>query len=159
MPLAMPPMDLPTVSEVGKTLHQRVQEIRRYDQSSEFLSPVARPELVKAMWHTFLANSKAGWDGYGAAAASAGSHRTACKFIERLPQDVVDPEVGMDPDGEISLEWFGANHDHVLSISFGADERLSFAFRNGMERRKGITVLREQLPAELLTYLKSFGGR
>lgn len=129
------------------------------DQLPDDLSPVARPELVKAMWHTFRANSKPGWDGYGAAPASAGSHRTACTFIQRLPQEVPDPEVGMDPDGEFSLEWFGTARDHVLSISFGADERLSFAFRNGVERRKGTTILREQLPTELLAYLKSFGQR
>jgi hypothetical protein len=150
-------MDLPTVSEVGKTLQQRVLEIHRYDHHSEYLSPVARPQVVKALWHTLEVNSRPGWDGYGASPASAGSHRTACKFIQRLPQEVPDPEVGMDPDGEFSLEWFGTARDHVLSISFGADDRLSFAFRNGVERRKGTTILREQLPAELLAYLKSFG--
>jgi hypothetical protein len=152
-------MDLPTVSEVGKTMQQRAQEIHRYDYRSEYLSPALRPEVIKALWHALEVNSRSGWDGYGAAPASAGSHRTACKFIQRLPLEVPDPEVGMDPDGEFSLEWFGAARDHVLSISFGADDRLSFAFRNGVERRRGTTILREQLPSELLAYLKSFDNR
>jgi hypothetical protein len=152
-------MDLPTVSEVGQALQQRAEQIRRYDQRSEYFSPAVRPEVVKAMWHALKMNSRPGWDGFGAAPASAGSHHTACKFIQRLPLEVPDPEVGMDPDGEFSLEWFGTARDHVLSISFGADDRLSFAFRNGVERRKGTTILREQLPAELLTYLKSFDER
>lgn len=159
MLMSLPPSDLPTVSEIGRSLQQRAEENRRYEQRSEYLSPAVRPEVVNAMWHTFHANSKPGWDGYGAAPASAGSHHTACKFIQRLPKDLVDPEVGMDPDGEFSLEWFGTDRDHVLSISFGADERISFAFRNGFERRRGTTVLRDYLPAELLTYLQSFGTR
>lgn len=159
MPLTLPPMDLPTVSEVGRALQQRAEEIRRYEQRSEYLSPVSRPEVVKAMWHVLRTNSKPGWDGYGALPASPGSHHSACRFIQQLPHDLIDPEVGMDPDGEFSLDWFGTNRDHVLSISFGADERVSFAFRNGFERRRGTAVLRDQVPAELLTYLQSFGTR
>lgn len=154
-----PPMDLPPVSETGQALQKRTQEIYRYNSRSEYLSPVKRPEVVNEMWRTLRENSSPNWDGYGASPASPGSYQSACKLLSKLPDDAPDPEVGMDPDGEFSLEWFGTERDHVLSISIGGDERLYFAFRSGVERRRGTTILRDQLPAELLTYLKSFGRR
>ena len=76
------------------------------------------------------------WDGYGALPALDGAVESAATFIRALPSSVMRPEVAVDPDGEISLEWFGGK-DQIFSISFGERNRVSYAGIDGSDRWRG----------------------
>lgn len=76
------------------------------------------------------------WDGYGGLPASPIAVEAAADFIRALPSDLVQPEVAVDPDGQISLEWFGAK-DRIFSISFGDRGRVAYAGIDGTDRWRG----------------------
>jgi hypothetical protein len=44
--------------------------------------------------------------------------KAAAAFIRALPSSMIQPEVAVDPDGQVSHEWFGAK-DRIFLISFG----------------------------------------
>lgn len=69
---------------------------------------------------------KENWD--GAAPVSEGSRKLAVEFYNSLPNYFPEPEVAVDPDGEISLDW-DVDPDHSLSISFSEIGKLSFAVK------------------------------
>jgi hypothetical protein len=67
------------------------------------------------------------------------------QFLRLLPREVSTPEITVDNDGEIMLEW-----DHgrrcVFSVSVGRDGTLSFAGLFGHNPIHGTEDLRETLP-------------
>ena len=76
------------------------------------------------------------WDGYGALPVLDAAIESAAAFIRALPSSVIQPEVAVDPDGQISLEWFGAK-DRIFSISFGDRGRVAYAGIDGSDRWRG----------------------
>jgi hypothetical protein len=82
------------------------------------------------------AHSSHGWDGYGGLPAIPGAVEAAADFIRALPSDMIQPEVAVDPDGQISLEWFGAK-DRIFSISFSDRGRVAYAGIDGTARWRG----------------------
>lgn len=42
----------------------------------------------------------------------------ALEFVNQMPYDIATPDVSVDPDGEICLEWYKSNSE-VCSITFG----------------------------------------
>ena len=49
--------------------------------------------------------AKADWDGYGAEAVSQSAVGRSAHFIRRLPEDLPLPEISVEPDSEIALDW------------------------------------------------------
>jgi hypothetical protein len=76
------------------------------------------------------------WDGYGALPVSHAAVSQAAAFIRSLPASVPLPEVSVDPDGEVALDWLGAR-DQVFSISFGESSRVAYAGIDGTDRWRG----------------------
>src|SRR6266704_6073958 len=64
----------------------------------------AKQDALNSLYSRFCEGSRTGWDGYEASPASYESYVRARQFIEALPTDFPVPEVGLDPDGEVSLE-------------------------------------------------------
>jgi hypothetical protein len=89
------------------------------------------------------------WDGHGAKAIDAKSQDHAREFLRSLPRDVPDPEPGVDPDGQVSFEWYrGSNRLFVLSVSESGE--LFFAGKFGMNRIHGAERLAVPLPGVLV---------
>ncbi len=77
--------------------------------------------------------SVSNWDGNDAEPVSKAAADNAEGFILALPDDFPAPEVAPEPDGSISLDW-NVSSDQVFSISVGEDDRLAFAWLDGLER-------------------------
>jgi hypothetical protein len=77
----------------------------------------------------------------------------ACKFADLIPSKFPNPEINIDPDGEISFEWY-ISPDKLLSISVGQDGRLAYAGRLGIKKISGIDYLGEQFPGELSVFIE-----
>lgn len=73
------------------------------------------------------------WDGYDALAIDPVGVRKAEEFIRVLPDNLPVPEVSVEPDGSISLDWI-RSENQVVSVSIGATNRLAFAWLDGTER-------------------------
>lgn len=77
----------------------------------------------------------------------------ADEFVRLLPSDVPVPEIVVDDDGEIMLEW-DKGPRCVFSVSIGRDGTLSFAGLFGYDKVHGTEHLGDSLPAIISTCLK-----
>jgi len=97
-----------------------------------------------------------GWDGEGASPILSATVNHACRFLLSLPLGVAMPEAGAHRDGEMSFSWLGGR-GHLLSMSIGPTGRISYAFMQGARRKSGTEWFTENLPADLLSYIRTFG--
>jgi len=95
------------------------------------------------------------WDGYGAKPAYRSVRKTVEKFLDALPVDIMDPEIGADPDGEISLDWCLAQNK-MFTISIGRNNRIAYAFLDGDKRRNGLDFFKGAVPQDLIDHLNNF---
>jgi hypothetical protein len=67
------------------------------------------------------------WDGHGAAPANAASARYAVLILREVLFVAPEiPEVSIDPDGEVALEWYRGPR-RVFSVSVGPNGELTYA--------------------------------
>jgi hypothetical protein len=75
-------------------------------------------------------------------------------LLDRLPHGFDVPEVGMDPDGEIALDWI--RHDRtMLSLSIGALGDLSYAAHLRDRTAHGVIKLGNGFPGALTELLRT----
>ena len=78
-----------------------------------------------------LATECAGdWDGYGAEAVSQSAVERSAHFIRQLPEGLPLPEISVEPDGEIALDW-SPTSTQTFSVSIGNADRMACAWVNG----------------------------
>jgi len=61
------------------------------------------------------------WDGYGADKITGKGIHAVTFFLEKLPIDLLTPEVSADPHGHLTLEWY-SSPKNLLSITIGYEE-------------------------------------
>lgn len=80
------------------------------------------------------------------------------RFLTVLPLDIPSPEVGLDPDGEISFDWFGAGGQN-FSVSLRKDGRLAYAGAFAGEKTKyGTDRLDDEIPREIVDAVRELQG-
>ena len=73
------------------------------------------------------------WDGYGVEAISIRAAETAKVLIKVLPDGVPMPEVAVEPDGSICLDWIKSPYC-LFSVSIGSTDRGHGVARFDFER-------------------------
>ncbi len=96
--------------------------------------------------------SDANWDGYGALPINLDSFNEADRFIQALPTTIREPEVDVDPDGEISLEWH-LEPRKVLSVSIGKRNEITYAGLFGPNKTYGREYFDDEIPKAILDNL------
>jgi hypothetical protein len=81
------------------------------------------------------------------------TYNYAKQFLQLLPSNVSIPDITVDDDGEIMLEW-DIGRRCVFSVSVGRDGTLSFAGLFGHNPIHGTEDLRETLPDVISDCLK-----
>ena len=97
-----------------------------------------------------------GWDGYGAKAVMVAAVAAACALADALDSGLTVPEIGAEPDGVLTLEWYRSPR-WTLSVSVHADGLLHYAALFGPERICGTEVFRARMPQvlnELITRIE-----
>jgi len=74
-------------------------------------------------------------------------------LLERLPNGFAVPEIGIDPDGEIALDWIRSNRT-LVSVSVGAFGNLSYAAHLRDGTAHGEIKLRDGFPPALTDVLR-----
>jgi hypothetical protein len=98
------------------------------------------------------------WDGEGGVAVPFCAAWNASNFIRALPDHLPFPDVAIDPDGAISLDWI-ENQNRVFSVSISGSARIAFAWvdgtdsGNGVARFDGVT-----LPPRILKEIGAFAN-
>jgi len=106
-------------------------------------------ELAKAVQEC----SADDWDGYGARAISGTSCDNAVRFSRMLPADVPLPEVDVDPDGEVTFEWY-VGPRQVFSVTIGSNDELVYAGLFGSNKTHGTEHLGDELPETVLKNIR-----
>lgn len=81
--------------------------------------------------------SSAGWDGDRAKPISSEVLQCAKLFLRSFPLGIEAPEIGAEPDGALTLEWY-RSPDRVISISINPGGWLYYAAIIGATRRHGL---------------------
>lgn len=94
------------------------------------------------------------WDGHGGLAADIRSYHFAKKFLEKVPYSIPEPEMTVDPDGEISFEWYKSSKQLII-LSIGDDGALNYLCVRGRERKRGVVFLDAKIPDTIMSLFKS----
>ncbi|MEY4750156.1 MAG: hypothetical protein RIQ60_2370 [Pseudomonadota bacterium] len=107
--------------------------------------------LISQLWGLTRSHAEAGWDGGEAMPADRHAIQLAATFVRVLPDACELPELGVDPDGAITLDWM-ASRQRMLSISFsGQSDRLAYAWIDGTDRGHGVVKFdRDSVPMRLM---------
>lgn len=83
------------------------------------------------------------------------TYEIAEQLLLALPDDLPVPEIGVDPDGAVSLTWFATRH-RIFSVSVDEIERIAFAWLDGSDKGHGVERFRPPvLPNRFLVMLRS----
>lgn len=108
------------VGDDAKSVRKQVGSAIEADRSVAFGSRHWQLEMVCAE------ASESNWDGYGGRAVDLSTYDRARVFLALLPRTIPDPDITVDPDGEVSFRWQGA-HGEAFSVSIAGSGRLSYA--------------------------------
>lgn len=102
--------------------------------------------------------SSDGWDGERAKSISGEVLRCTKTFLKSFPLGVEAPEVGAEPDGAITLEWY-KSLDRVISISINPGGWLYFAAIIGIKKRNGMDFALFEVSEDLLELISQVVGK
>ena len=93
-----------------------------------------RAVVIAELWGLLESHAEGAWDGHQALPVDRQAIALAEEFVRSLPHGCVMPEVAVDPDGCVSLDWI-SSRQRMLSISFtGKSDRLAYAWVDGTDR-------------------------
>jgi len=111
--------------EVAQTIRKSFRAIWETLQQSISLGQQANG-TVDRLVDVYLSCASRNWDGYGAEPVTMNTTAIAYLFLQALPLGSSSPDVGADPDGDITLEWY-KGPTHLLSLSIAPDMKVHFA--------------------------------
>jgi len=118
-------------------------------------------DFEAALYNACMDAAAGNWDGYGANAVSTDSAAYAHRLLTVLPTAFPAPSIGVDADGEISLEWHGLPGS-LLSVSVSPVGAVTYAGIVGASRVRGREPHDTRFPIALLALLQRMfdhGGR
>lgn len=143
------------LGETAQRLQQSVHSLAL--PRSPSLGEVERDAFWDALNAAYLHSQVSEWIEAGNLPAQPSTYGYAKQFVASLPSSVKMPDVAVDLDGEILLEW-----DHgprrVMSISVSRDGTLAYAALLGFTRLHGTTHFRETLPLAVNEALEKVGA-
>ena len=104
-----------------------------------------RSAALEALINAFIQSQEEGWDRYGASPANPSVLLYALQFLSYLPTAVPTPEIAIDPDGDIALEW-DRGPRCIFSVRIGTDGTLHYAGLVGHSTFHGTEILLEGIP-------------
>jgi len=117
--------------------------------ASNSLLEFLKTQVVQQIGNALTVASSDDWDGYRALAADPSAFSYAYSFISQLPINYPIPEIAIDSDGEIALEW---DYDprRIFSVRIGRDGSLNYAGLLGHSSFHGAEIMRDNIPFGIL---------
>lgn len=146
------PFFLPTgrgVSETAEILDKIIEKMLKDCSPSVTIDKDA---LIQEFDDVFEECSVDNWDGYDAKAISIDSCREAIRFVRSLPTMIPLPEIAVDPDGEVALEWYEGPRK-VFTVSIGSRNEITYAGLFGFNKVNGTECFYDEIPKAILDNL------
>lgn len=96
------------------------------------------------------------WDGYEAEPVIRESIEHARSFLRALPLGMAPPTLGVEPDGQVTLEWY-ASPRRLLSVSMSPDGNLHYAALIGATRQFGTEPFFGEVPRAIVELIRRVG--
>ena len=129
--LLIPAQQHSAVSEETGVIWGRALDLFKHVESSRALFG-PKEDALDRLYELAAECTEADWDGYGAEAVSLGAVVRCKRFIRQLPEDLPLPEISVEPDREIALDW-SPTPTQTFSVSIGPADRMACAWVNGTE--------------------------
>ena len=133
--IAMPSPISGYASKIADFVAQQIENSLDMLQESNALGFAAKGTFQQ-LYEVFEECSFEGWDGERAKPISVEVLQEARKFLYSFPLGMEAPEVGAEPDGAITLEWY-RSPNRVISVSIDGSGWLYFAAIIGSRKRHG----------------------
>ena len=140
----------------GDFIDQQMRELSTHLQRSNILGFGARG-VFRELAKTFNECGVDGWDGGDARAITKEVFWNAKTFLESFPWGSESPEIGAEPDGAISLEWY-RSPSRVVSISINPGGGVYYAAIIGAKRRHGMDPVSFFVSDDLLDLIGEVAG-
>jgi hypothetical protein len=95
----------------------------------------------------------ANWDGYGATPVSQEAFMYASHFLRTMPLGTPAPGIGIEPDGDLTLEWHVSAY-RTLSVSVSADANLHYSALIGPNTMYGTEAFLGDIPQIILDLIR-----
>lgn len=92
------------------------------------------------------------WNGYGAIAVNPRAVHLARRILRSIPSIFPPPEIAIDADGEVNLEWLTERPDVAFTMSIGP-RAISYAGLYGKSRTHGVEEVSASIPRTILANL------
>ena len=93
------------------------------------------------------------WDGYGAVPVREEAFMYGCHFLRTMPLGTPAPEVGIEPDGDLTLEWHRSAY-RTLSVSISPDGNLHYSALIGPNTVYGTEAFLGDIPQTILDLIR-----
>lgn len=134
---------------LDKLKRKRTLDLFKHVENSRALFGPKRDALDR-LYELAAECAQADWDGYGAEAVSQSAVEHSAHFIRRLPEDLPLPEISVEPDGEIALDW-SPTPTQTFSVSIGTAKRMACAWVNGTEHGHAVAYSNNgEIPSRIL---------
>lgn len=137
------------VSETAEILDKIIEKMLKDCSPSVTIDKDA---LIQEFGDVFEECSVDNWDGYDAKAISIDSYREAIRFARSLPTMTPLPEIAVDPDGEVALEWYEGPRK-VFTVSIGSRNEITYAGLFGFNKVNGTECFYDEIPKAILDNL------
>ncbi|MFZ0034295.1 MAG: hypothetical protein WAK60_04825 [Sedimentisphaerales bacterium] len=155
--IAMPAPISGYASKIAGFVAQQIKKSLDMLQESNALGFTAKGTFQQ-LDEVFEECSSEGWDGERAKPISVEVLHCAKRFLNSFQLGIEAPEVGAEPDGSITLEWY-RSPNKVVSISINPDGWVYWAALIGASRRHGADYSLMGISDDLLrTILQVTGG-
>jgi hypothetical protein len=145
------------VSKEAKEIRNRLEDVHKEILKSLSLGESYKDSL-SALCEIAGQADVSNWDGYGAEQANSLAIQQAFRLLRTLPATFRSPELSVDPDGEISFEWY-MEPRRVFSISIGPHGELSYAGLFGRSDAHGTEYFGDELPKPIVDNLNRLFSR
>ena len=140
------------LSNEAETLRERYEDAVLHLLQSQSLGERLHKNF-KSLEEVVTEASTLNWDGYGALPVNKLAQYKAEQFLRALPLSIPNPEIGVDPDGEISFEWYNGR-SKVFSISVSDTGKLTYAGIFGIRKVNGVEYFEDRIPRAIINNLQ-----
>lgn len=92
------------------------------------------------------------WDGYGANPMNEKSAEYACEFLNKLPPNILHPELVPEPTGDLTMVW--RLNDYHLVVGIDSDRVIAWGGTTPESSAHGSAKFGEEIPEELINLLQ-----
>lgn len=120
----------------------------------------SKTAVISALWGLAQSHADSGWDAGEALPVDRQAISLAVAFVRAMPDDCLMPDVAVDPDGAVALDWMISRY-RMLSIGFaGNSDRLAYAWVDGTDRGNAVARFdRNAVPRRLLQAIQALSDQ